>query len=83
MASFSEKLIQEAIDCFREENGLELTPETAEEYLASFAGLFLAFAKENPRPDALASGAGLLRAKPTARPEVFVTPRERGNLQQL
>lgn len=42
---FSNNLIQETIKIFKEEDGLELTPEMAEEYLQNMAGLFLAFAK--------------------------------------
>ena len=40
---FSEKLIKETINCFKEEDGVVITPEQADEYLASFAGLFLVF----------------------------------------
>lgn len=42
---FNDKLIQETITVFREEDGLELTPEEACVYLQSLGGLFLAFAK--------------------------------------
>jgi hypothetical protein len=57
-SSFSQNLIQETIKVFKEEDGIELTPEQAELYLQSLAGLFLAFAgrgagrdpKDRPRP---------------------------------
>ena len=42
---FSKNLIDETIQCFKEEDGLDLSPEQANEYLHSLAGLFLAFAK--------------------------------------
>ena len=50
---FSENLIQETIKCFKEEDGLELSPEKANEYLHSFAGLFLAFAEIHTVPGSL------------------------------
>ena len=53
---FSENLIQETIKCFKEEDGLELSPEKANEYLHSFAGLFLAFAETHPAPSSLELG---------------------------
>lgn len=40
---FSKELITETILCFKEENDIDLTPEEANEYLNSLAGLFLAF----------------------------------------
>jgi hypothetical protein len=45
-SKFSQKLITETIHIFREEDGMDLTPEQAELYLQSLAGLFLAFRKE-------------------------------------
>jgi hypothetical protein len=41
---YSQKLIQETINCFKEEDNLDISPETANEYLDSLGGLFLAFA---------------------------------------
>ena len=53
---YSKKLIDECIQCFKDENDLDITQEQANEYLDSFAGLYLAFAEE---PDtALMSGGG-------------------------
>ena len=43
---FSQKLIDETINCFREENGIELSPEKTEEYLDVFAKTFLAYARK-------------------------------------
>ena len=45
MHKYSDELIQETIKCFKEENDIEISKETAIEYLDSFAGLFLAFTK--------------------------------------
>lgn len=41
--TFSHNLIMETIKCFKEENNLEISEETANEYLRYFAGLYLAF----------------------------------------
>lgn len=43
MTKFNKELIQETLDCFKEENFLEISEETACEYLESMAGLYLAF----------------------------------------
>ena len=40
---FSKNLIEETIQCFKEEDNLTITPEQANEYLNSLAKLFLAF----------------------------------------
>ena len=54
---FSQNLIQETIKCFKEENGIHITPEQANEYLSEFAGLFLAFAdKATHRPAPYGAG---------------------------
>lgn len=58
---YSPELISEAILCFKEEDGLDISEETAEEYLNGLSGLFLAFA----RP-ALTSGE---RTPATPEPE--------------
>jgi len=56
---FSQKLIDETIKCFKEENGISISPEQANEYLDSFSGLFCAFSskenKKNLDADAFAS----------------------------
>ena len=44
MFKYSDKLIDETIKVFKEEDGLDLSKETANEYLDQLAGLFLAFA---------------------------------------
>ena len=43
----SEKLIKETIKVFKEEDNLDISEETANEYLESMAGLFLTFANIN------------------------------------
>jgi len=53
---FSEKLVDEITICFFEEDGISLTPEQAQEYLASLAELFLAFASKNDHPASLEAG---------------------------
>jgi hypothetical protein len=55
---FSSKLIAETILCFKEEEGLEISEETAEEYLNGLSGLFLAFAEMSSRQAHLVGGAG-------------------------
>ena len=45
---FSTKLIEETILCFKEENNQDVSSEQANEYLNSFADLFLAFTKKHP-----------------------------------
>ncbi len=58
-SNFSQNLIDETIRCFKEEDGLDLSPEQANEYLHSMAGLFLAFAEKRPVPNASAPGGTL------------------------
>ncbi len=57
--NFSKNLIERTIQCFKEEDGLELSREQANEYLHSMAGLFLAFAEGRPVPTARAAGGTL------------------------
>ncbi len=45
MAEFSENLIQETIAVFKDEDGFDISPEIANEYLEALSGLFLAFAR--------------------------------------
>lgn len=45
MFQYSSELIELTIKVFKEENDLDISEETANEYLNSFAGLYLAFAK--------------------------------------
>jgi len=47
---YDEKLINETIKCFKEENDIDITPEQANEHLNCFADLYLAFAEEEPCP---------------------------------
>jgi len=42
---FSQKLIDETIKCFKEENSIDLTSEKANDILNSLSGLFLAYTK--------------------------------------
>lgn len=46
MHQYSDSLIDECIKVFKQENGLDLSRETANEYLDSLTGLFLVLAKE-------------------------------------
>ena len=57
--NFSKNLIERTIQCFKEEDGLELSREQANEYLHSMAGLFLAFAEKRADPIASATGGTL------------------------
>ena len=57
--AFSQNLINETIQCFKEEDGLDLSPEQANEYLHSLAGLFLSFAEKRADPIASATGGAL------------------------
>ena len=45
MFHYSNKLIKETIKCFKEEDDLDISEETASEYLENLGGLFLAFRK--------------------------------------
>lgn len=55
---FTKNLIEKTITCFKEEDGLDLSPEQASEYLNSLASLFLAFSEHSkPRPAPKAGGA--------------------------
>jgi len=43
---FSQKLIDQTIKCFKEEDGVELSPEQTNQYLEAFARLYIAFARK-------------------------------------
>jgi hypothetical protein len=58
-SNFSQNLIEKTIQCFKEEDGLDLSPKQANEYLRSMAGLFLAFAEKRADPIASATGGTL------------------------
>ena len=58
-SNFSQNLIDETIQCFKEEDGLDLSPEQANEYLHSMAGLFLAFAEKRADPITSVTGGTL------------------------
>ena len=45
---FSQELIEECKKVFREEDGVELSDEEAQEALTNLSGLFLAFVKDRP-----------------------------------
>jgi hypothetical protein len=47
MFKYSEKIIQETIKIFKEEEGLDISEETANEYCDNLGGLFLAFSYKN------------------------------------
>ena len=49
--TFPHYLIQETIECFKEENGIDLSVEEASQYLDSFAELLLAFADVSQEVD--------------------------------
>jgi hypothetical protein len=50
-SSYPKHLIEETIQCFKEENGIHLSAEEASHYLDSFAELFLAFADVSQEVD--------------------------------
>lgn len=46
---YSKELVQECIKVFKEDHGLDISEETATEYLDSFANLYLAFSRPNDK----------------------------------
>ncbi len=50
---YSQQLITETIQCFKEENNIELSPEQANDYLNNLGGLYLACAGGSTRPASL------------------------------
>ncbi len=57
--TFSKSLIQDCIKNFKEENEVDISAETANEYLNNMAGLYLAFTEKRTDPTALAVGGTL------------------------
>jgi hypothetical protein len=53
---FSENLIKDTQLCFLEEHGISISTEQAQEYLTSFADLYLAFARADNQCSACAPG---------------------------
>ena len=53
---YSQKLIEETIKCFKEENGLDISSEQANEYLNSLANLYLAFTGRAVSAERLSAG---------------------------
>ncbi|MDB5204853.1 MAG: hypothetical protein JWP09_881 [Candidatus Taylorbacteria bacterium] len=60
---FSKKLIDRTIKCFKEEDGLDISEETANEYLNGLSGLFLAFADSESGPAPLGADGLASRSK--------------------
>ena len=57
--TFSKKLIDDCIKSFKEENGVDISAETAIEYLSSFARLYLTFVRiENESADPVCEAPG-------------------------
>lgn len=53
---FSQKLIDETVKCFKEENGITVSEKQAVEILDNLSGLFLSFVKPNSeRPNSVDS----------------------------
>ena len=48
---YSKALIEECKNCFKEENGVDLTDEKANEFLDSLGGLYLTFNKSCTQKD--------------------------------
>lgn len=46
---FSQDLVDECKEVFKEENGVEFSDEQAQDALENLSGLFLAFAKDRPK----------------------------------
>lgn len=56
---FSQKLVDDIKLCYQEEHGLSLSTEQAQEYLSSFAELYIAFAEADARRCAGRAGGRL------------------------
>lgn len=46
---FSKELIKETVKCFKEEDDLDISEETANEYLMSLSNLYIAYSKPNDK----------------------------------
>lgn len=57
--SYSQNLIQETIKVFKEEDGVDISVDTAIEYLNQLSGLFLAFAGYKETPHGTSSAGGV------------------------
>jgi len=68
MQSFSQLLEQRVIEYFKRKYGLEISPATAQEYLKSFAELFMAFTRDGGSPDPVALAQD---GTPTAAPDLI------------
>jgi len=53
---FSPQLVKDIQLCFQDEHGVLLSPEQAQDYLTSFADLYLAFARADNQCSACAPG---------------------------
>ncbi len=47
MFKYSDELIKKTINCFKEEDSLDISKEIAIEYCDKLSGLFLAFSKKD------------------------------------
>lgn len=56
---FSENLVKDTQLCFLEEHGLSISQEQAQEYLSSYADLYLAFARADNQASARTPGGRL------------------------
>lgn len=54
--SFSNNLVKDIQTCFQEEHGISLSEQEAQEYLLSFAELYLAFTRADSQAGAYAPG---------------------------
>ena len=59
MAKYSRDLIEKTILCFKQEDGLKLSNQMAEEYLDNLANLFIAFSEcHRDHDQCLSTGVG-------------------------
>ena len=59
MKTYSPQLVEKCIEYFHRVHNVDISPDTANEYLRSFAKLYLAFAR--PNGGSLASGINAAR----------------------